>query len=390
MIAHSGSLGDSALKGPAGSTSAPRPTTSAVEPARTSLSRSFTERLDAALATSTDPLVARRAVAMVLQSAFASFVAYHSTGGTRIGESASLEGLTAPLEGLSDGVKKQLGECAAAGARRGQLITVDAGALGVFLGAGLPGCPGEAIAVVCDAASSGIVAGLRDRISGFELMLQLAAARLSQRHLGMQLARSERNAAHVAALVELIGLLENCRDSESAADRLARELVTHLRAARVMVAICTDDSGTCALTADTGQQTIDDRAEGTRTIQAALQESIARDRVSVWPADDAENRHALLAQAQLAELTSAAALTACPLTDDAGNIAGAICVAFRDDSSAESPGETAEVLARRSSPFLAAAPHSLAVTLQLVSRTSESPWYAMWLSCLSAFSVHRL
>lgn len=355
----------------------------------------FRRRLDAAMAHCHSAVDVLAAVADLLRAHSALFVGRYRPAGSRIGEPQQLDGLTAPADGLDPQLQLKIAEiCESA---RDNACLPAAGENGTSIHA-----------VACRSDAGEVLVALSDGTTiddaGFSLMLSLAAARISEKHLEDEIQNAERGSRHAAALVELISHLDQCRDIEDGAGRLSRELQRYLQADRVMVGFCEDDSVSCTLISDTGQETIHHGSEDTRLIQALMEESVGREAASLWPPEDSENRHALQAHAQLANRLKCRAIAACPLTTEKGRTIGAIAASYgllsiEDEhlTGAADPGSPpignsdsyAIILARRTWTFLAAASTPLAGTLMLLDRSAPGLLSHLRRTCRQAFTTRR-
>lgn len=318
------------------------------------------------------------ACAAFLRRYGATFVGRYSPPGRRIGETERLDGLTAPAVGLDTQLQATLVECATQALAAGRQTTIELHEAAWIQAVPFQSQPNEALTIVSDATAAS-----REALS---VLTGLAAARLSEKQLQQQVEFAERGSRHAAALVELMAHLDQCRDLHDGAGRLSRELQRYLEADRVAVGYCDGSAAPCTLVADTAQETINVHTEDTRLLQAALEESIGRDCPSAWPDDNAENRHALLAQRQLVRQLECEAVVACPLACRQGQTLGAIVVVFAgrppDDTeqaadSVSTPSADSRELPQRAQhahAFLAASASPVAATLSLLDRSSPGLW----------------
>ncbi len=337
-----------------------------------------------------------------LLSRHLSFVGHYRPAGNRIGDVAQLDGLTAPLHGLDKELQRVLSDCCDNAARTSQRTVAEWAE------------DSRILAVPVQGSQSDVLVGIASSESaepGFgSLLLDLTAVQLTNWLLRDNVTSSDRGSRHVAALMELTAHLNQCRDIRDGAGRLSRELQRYLHAERVVVGYCEDADSSCVLISDTAQTTVNPLTEETQLIQAALEESIARQTASVWPPEDNERRHALLAHRQLDEFLNHSAVVSCPLSVDEEKTIGAVLLLFGDDatdsrvsqqvesvesSEASRGAETATVV--RSGPtltqtalqFLNAAAGSLAATLALLDRTAPGLWQYLYRNWRKIYSEQR-
>ena len=114
-----------------------------------------------------------------------------------------------------------------------------------------------------------------------------------------------------------------------------------------------------------------------------MQESIARSVASIWPAAEASNRHALLSHQHFAESRSAAAVVACPLRNEAGDVVGCLVASFKAVQASSNtdgiPTETPRKAAEDALRFLHAGTRSIGTAVHVVHRSTRgniSHWTA--------------
>ena len=161
--------------------------------------------------------------------------------------------------------------------------------------------------------------------------------------------------AGIAELVERIGTSNTLAEAGCLLSNLVKE---HLSAEYVFVGQCAPRSPKCRLIAISDLTTFHPRDDLALAAQSVLQEAIARDELTRWPASEA----GLLAHRQFAATHSVEALVASPLRDYSGRLVGAWMAAgsdfvFRHDHALR---------------FLRAAETPVATALQLVARCESS------------------
>ncbi|MCA9049926.1 MAG: HlyD family efflux transporter periplasmic adaptor subunit, partial [Planctomycetaceae bacterium] len=237
--------------------------------------------------------------------------------GEMIGQQESLEGLTCPEDGLPVSLRQQLCTIAREAVRQN---------LSVF--AAFPDSTDGAAAVSVSHTEGCLVAVGPAGDALWKMALELTAEKSAGWLLQREAQSSARNAQHVAAMVELVGHLTSADTVAESAERLAVELRRYLGAEDVGVALSDSAGLQCRLVATAQRIPIDRQSETTRSLEAALQESLSRRSSAVWPAADATNRHALLAHQAAAEATLSAAVVSCPLITETGQNTGAVLVCW--------------------------------------------------------------
>lgn len=196
---------------------------------------------------------------------------------------------------------------------------------------------------------------------------------------------------HLAALIDMINRLHDGNQQDAASRQLVNDLSAHLSATtstEVVASLAMVDEVTsrCRIVAASDIVHIDSRSDEVTARQSAAQESIARSAISVWPCQQSEKRHALLAQQQLAE-TEAARLTVSAPFDLADGQAFAVVVCTANWSSTNqhvSPDSVSREIAR----FLNASAGPLAVALKIRNQL-DRPWWKKAGSKIRTFCATR-
>lgn len=281
------------------------------------------------------------------EHAAADFVGLAAAGGQRIGEAAAISTLTGslPEERAShvESACRAAGSAAAAvehSCEDGWLAAIQ---LGVHSGECL-------VLSAAQRPPARILAGL-----------EYASSVLAERSGRLQQQQAQHAAVNAAALVELLSLVTAEKTEQAAQQRLVAELQRHLRSERVYLGTRHDGQPTCQVRAISEVPEIDRHAQRTQQIEAVLQESVARANASLWPTEEQENRHALLAHEQLARAAGFAAVIATPLRCETGDIVGSLVVGFAD------PTAAAQQLA-----FVHAASRAVGTTVDALRRSHQS------------------
>lgn len=267
-----------------------------------------------------------------------------------------------------------------------QQCLLESGARGVAAAAGFDqqilNAHQAAVAVSVPALPGHCLIGLTKTVSGAvdsaqSAAVELAAARVSEWQQSRMQLQAIADAQHIAALVELLGQIASCRTSKASARRLVDQLRPYLGASDVAFGRCSGGLLKCRLTAVASLPDIDEFSEAARITEAVLQESLARNCTSVWPATDDSQRHALLSHQYYGQQLRAEAVVSTPLRDAQGQFVGALAATFDDPAAAQE--------AQR---FLFAAERHLGTALDFVQRSQQTfwekcraaalRWYASW------------
>jgi len=300
-----------------------------------------------ALAEETRELQLSRLAAVFTNHAQADFVGLAAPGGQRIGEAAAISTLAGHLPQDSASSLESVCHAAVSTAAAVEQPCEDRWLAAIPLGVNGVEC---LVVAAPQRPPSGIAAGL-DYVSS---VLAARSGRLQQQ-------QAQSAARDAAALVELLSLVTAERTEQAAQQRLVAELQRHLQAERVYLGTQHDGQPTCQVRAVSDVPEIDRHAQRTQQIEAVLQESMARANASLWPTQEQENRHALLAHRQLAEAAGFAAVIATPLRCETGDIVGSLAVGFADAPAA------AQQLA-----FVRAASRAVGTTVDALRRSHQS------------------
>lgn len=144
-----------------------------------------------------------------------------------------------------------------------------------------------------------------------------------------ELAVHKENAQRAAALLELVSRVSSIGSPENACKTLANEIKLHFGIQYVFVALCGKSSTRCEILAISDLPQVDPNAELTFRATLVANECLARGGYGLWPAADDDNRHALFAHRQLAQLLADTSVLSIPL-EDAQNRARGVCVLAGD------------------------------------------------------------
>ena len=331
----------------------------------------FSTELDQALSSCMTLEDVQAAAADVLQKlAGAVFVGWHTAATRQIGSTDRLEGLTCPVDGLALEAKETLSRIAREAVLQRRTVVSPITAEHTVASSVPVSANCSLVAISDDTDECDNVA----RRTGVDL----AAAKISQWMLAHESQQLLKNSEHVAALVDLTGRILECKGAEAAHRSVVGELKRFLGASSVLLGICPDDTTACALAVSSEVADIDRFSDATRITEAALQESIARSTASIWPTDDSNNRHALLAHQQFADEVGADSVVGCPLQTATGANVGAMLVTFgvvpATDTTRGATVSPEQSVARAGNAlgFLRAGERSIANALNVQSRSFNS------------------
>lgn len=187
----------------------------------------------------------------------------------------------------------------------------------------------------------------------------VAALRLVRRQWTLNRSQWELNA--LAAIMELIGKVEQSDTVKSATEMLTNELVSLLNCDSVAVALRKKRKLT--LQAISGIDKIDRASRTCRDYQQALYESIVRDQQGTFPSADADNGHLLLAHKQLVSTVHSQAAISQPLKVADNDAIGSWIFT----------GSQSQIAAEHFGRFVDTATPHLSAALELLQR-SEKGW----------------
>lgn len=208
----------------------------------------------------------------------------------------------------------------------------------------------------------GVVFSAGDASSQRTMLVQMLTSHLVLWHLLHESRESEAEARESAALLELIEQVETAPDLRHAYHRLAGELQNYLKCRRVALGIRPGGKGRCRLVAISGVARFDRRSQTAQSIEAAFDEAVVRNDLSIWPplADDA--RHGMLAHKNVCSIEEADSAISIPLRNQNDDAIAALLLL---DEAIDLPVRTQR--------FLRAAERSMATSLSVMQRL-EGGW----------------
>jgi multidrug efflux pump subunit AcrA (membrane-fusion protein) len=162
------------------------------------------------------------------------------------------------------------------------------------------------------------------------MLAQIVASHLVLWHVLAANRESEQDARISAAVVELLDRLGAAPDLRSACFVLAAELQTYSKCQRVIVGLRHGGNGHCKLMAFSGVANFDLQSRAASTIEAAMNEAVLRNDVTIWPAADDHVSTGALAHKNVCSLEDVRAAISIPLRDQDGAAIGALLLL--DDS----------------------------------------------------------
>jgi biotin carboxyl carrier protein len=138
-----------------------------------------------------------------------------------------------------------------------------------------------------------------------------------------QLQGLECEARASAALVELMTHVGGADDLQSACCALANHVRDHLGCDRVAVGLRRGPAAPCRIAAISGMPEFDPHSEVPLALEAALNESILRDTLTVFPCRTDQQRQGTLAHRRLCQMTAVGGAVSAPLRSADGRVVGA-------------------------------------------------------------------
>lgn len=207
------------------------------------------------------------------------------------------------------------------------------------------------------------------------LAIQQIAAVLKLRLKSRSDSQNDWKLQSLATLIELVSRIEACTATSEAATLIANDSARHFNCPFVAVAAVKD--GVIRHMAISGANPTDRRSQVHHGFRQALEESLLRKSLGVWPpADDAN--HLLLAHRQLASVLQCESLLSLPLATVDGRVVGSWLFA----------GPRALIHAQRMQRFVQAAAPRVAGALDVVQR-AELPQPIRLLKCLPQQMARR-
>lgn len=172
-----------------------------------------------------------------------------------------------------------------------------------------------------DALSGAIVVEANE--SPDDSSLLTAAAYATLWHSNSHHEQTRERLQTTAATLDLLSTLAAAGGFRSAAITLVNSLRDHLQCRGIVLGLTKGNAVRCRVSSMSGLADFDGNALMTRAIEDALDECIARDRLSMFPVTDNSNRDALLSHQKLCHELQAARVVSHPLKTSKGETIGA-------------------------------------------------------------------
>jgi biotin carboxyl carrier protein len=160
-------------------------------------------------------------------------------------------------------------------------------------------------------------------IEPFVVISQLAAGYLTSWQIIHKTHELEWEAKSAAAILDIVGKLSENTDLTMVSHTLVSELQSHLCCDRVAIGFRRGEGGSCRLVAVSGIADLDPRSDVVRSMEAALNESVLRNTVTVWPPPDEQDRDAAISHRKLGSLMNSGGILSAPLRIAEGAVFGA-------------------------------------------------------------------
>lgn len=161
-------------------------------------------------------------------------------------------------------------------------------------------------------------------------ILQFAAINFTLWHVLHDASLVEREAQVASAVVEILEKLAAQPDVPQATAVLVNYLKEHFQADLVAIGLVHRDQAPCRLAAISGVSLINRHGELPRCLESALDETIVRGTISVWPSANDAERHALMTYKKLCSVAGSSAAIGMPLSRPDGTPFGAIIACGAD------------------------------------------------------------
>ena len=211
-----------------------------------------------------------------------------------------------------------------------------------------------------------IVAIYRADVGRLETLLsglQLAAVHVTLWQTLQDHRQSELEAQSTAALQELLARLEAAPDPGRACQALVVGLQAHLGCHQVALGMCAPGRPRCRLQAISGVQDMDRHSPLARCLEAAMQETLLRDALTVWPPAGATDRRAALTHHKLCTMSNVPSVISTPLRQADGEAIGVWLFL----------GEKERLSSPQNQNFIRASQERVAACLSLVRRARRGP-----------------
>jgi RND family efflux transporter MFP subunit len=153
--------------------------------------------------------------------------------------------------------------------------------------------------------------------------LQLGASHITLWYILQEARQAKTESKNTSALLELLSSLDNSEDLITACYMLVNDLRDFLGCGRIALGLTRTNRVDCRLTAVSGLSDFDRRSEFTQQVEAALNEAVLKEEVSVVTGGGEENIAGTLAHQRLRETSHSRTLLSAPLYRAGGEVVGA-------------------------------------------------------------------
>ena len=153
--------------------------------------------------------------------------------------------------------------------------------------------------------------------------LQLGASHITLWYILQEAQYAKAESKNTSALLELLAQLDNCEDLTSACYLLVNDLRDFLGSSQIALGLTHKNQVDCRLSAVSGLSDFDRRSEFAQQIEAALNEAVLRDTVSIVTSDGRQQSEGTLAHRHLLKTANATTVISAPLYRGRGEVMGA-------------------------------------------------------------------
>ncbi len=165
-----------------------------------------------------------------------------------------------------------------------------------------------------------------------------------------------------AAVIDLVARLQACESQFAACQRLVDDMAKHANCRFVAIGLTAKIDKPCRLVAVSDQTAAPPESERRQAVEAALEEILVRDSLTVWPPESNTRRHGLLTHTRLCESLGIETVLGSPIRQSDGTPIGAWLLCGSSEL-------RNNVVHRR---FVEAAGERLGAPLMLVRRAEQS------------------
>ncbi|HUS39576.1 MAG TPA: efflux RND transporter periplasmic adaptor subunit, partial [Pirellulales bacterium] len=215
---------------------------------------------------------------------------------------------------------------------------------------------------------------------GVVILLQNLAAHFTMWFQGQRCLQFDRESDDLAALIELIGRIENSDSLKRAAFVVANHMQTYLKCQRVAVGLMHSDQKRCQLQALSGISKFDKSSAYVLEVESALDETVLKDELTIWSRQQTNDVQAALAHQRLCTRDSTTTVISAPLRTSEGRLVGAWL--FLDDNTLVNSSASISMIEAGSSSIadsLAVVEDARSSVSRRLVRAAESHLRSRWL-----------